>query len=67
MTALLREGIDDQHLVTRLRDRGVAPLPLSSSYMGPGRRKGLLLGFGCTTPQRLFDATRIVGELLRDP
>ena len=59
--------IDDQQLVTSLRDRGLAALPLSSSYLGAGRRKGLLLGFGCATPQQLFDATRALSESLRDP
>src|SRR5688572_5400295 len=67
VTVLLRDGIDDQQLVTSLRDRGLAALPLSSSYLGAGRRKGLLLGFGCATPQQLFDATRALSESLRDP
>ena len=66
VTVLLREGIDDQHLVARLRRRGLAALPLSNSYIGPDRQQGLLLGFGCTTPPRLLESTRVLSELLRD-
>jgi hypothetical protein len=33
--------------------------------VGPGERHGLLLGFGCATPQRLLAATRVLGEILR--
>ena len=66
VTALLREGIDDRELVARLGRRGLAALPLSTSYLGTARQQGLLLGFGCTTSQRLLDSTRVVGELLRE-
>ena len=65
VTVLLREGVDDQALVARLGKRGLAALPLSRSYLGPNRQHGLQLGFGCTTPQRLLDATRVLAELLR--
>lgn len=66
VTVLLRQGTDDQQLVARLRSRGLAALPLSSSYVGPDRQPGLLLGFGCSTAQRLIDSTRVLGELLRE-
>lgn len=67
VTATLREGVDDQDVVTRLGRRGLAALPLSNSYLGPVRRQGLLLGFGCATPQRLLQATRILDDVLRAP
>jgi GntR family transcriptional regulator / MocR family aminotransferase len=64
VTALLREGVDDQDVTTRLGRRGLAAFSLSSSYVGPSREQGLLLGFGCAAPQRLLQATRILGEVL---
>ena len=67
VTATLREGVDDRDVVTRLGRRGLAALPLSNSYLGPVRRQGLLLGFGCATPQRLLQATRILDDVLRAP
>ena len=66
MTVLLREGVDDRNVAARLGRRGVATLALSNSYMGPNRKDGLLLGFGCAEPQRLLDATRVLGDVLRE-
>ena len=65
VTVLLRKGMNDRDLVTRLAGRGVAAIALSNSYAGPEAQQGLLLGFGCSTPQRLLDASRVLGELLR--
>jgi GntR family transcriptional regulator/MocR family aminotransferase len=66
VTALLREGVDDHDVAARLGRRGVAALALSGSYVGPVQRQGLLLGFGCAAPQQLLEATRIVGDVLRE-
>lgn len=66
VTVLLSEGFSDQDVVARLNGRGVAALPLSASYIGSTRRQGLLLGFGCVAPQHLFEATRVLGEVLRE-
>ena len=64
VTVLLRDGVDDQDVAARLGRRGLAALALSNSYVGPTRRQGLLLGFGCAPPHRLLRATRILGEVL---
>jgi GntR family transcriptional regulator/MocR family aminotransferase len=64
LAVLLRKGFDDQDVAVRLGRRGVATLPLSNSYVGSTRRQGLLLGFGCAAPQRLLEATRILGDVL---
>jgi len=66
VTALLPAGIDDQVFVARLAGRGIAAIPLSTSYIGSNSRQGLLLGFGCTTPQRLLASAPALGELLRE-
>jgi GntR family transcriptional regulator/MocR family aminotransferase len=64
VTVVLRKGVDDREVAARLGRRGVAALALSSSYVGPTRRQGLLLGFGCAEPRRLLEATRILGDVL---
>ena len=64
VTVLLREGADDHDVAMRLGRRGIATSSLSKSYLGPARRQGLLLGFGCASPDRLFEATRILGDVL---
>jgi GntR family transcriptional regulator/MocR family aminotransferase len=66
VTVLLREGVDDQDVAARFGRRGLAATPLSNSYVGSTRRQGLLLGFGCAAPQRLLQATRILGEVLAE-
>ena len=67
VTVMLRNDADDRGVAERLGRRGVAALALSNAYVGPSRRQGLLLGFGCAEPQRLLDATRILGDVLREP
>ena len=64
VTVLLRDGLDDQDVVARLGERGIRAHSLSNSYVGSTPKQGLLLGFGCATPQRLLAATRILGEVL---
>ena len=66
VTVLLREGVDDQDVAARLGSRGLAAIALSNSYVGPTRTQGLLLGFGCAPPQRLLQATRILGDVLSE-
>ena len=51
-------------MAARLGRRGVAAVALSNSYVGPTRRQGLLLGFGCAEPRRLLEATQILGDVL---
>jgi GntR family transcriptional regulator/MocR family aminotransferase len=67
VTVLLRGGLNDQDVAARLGRRGLATISLSKSYVGPVRRQGLLLGFGCAEPQRLVDATRVLGDVLGEP
>ena len=66
VTVLLRDGSDDHEVAARLGRRGLATTALSNSYVSPLRRQGLLLGFGCASPQRLLAATRTLGVALRE-
>lgn len=64
VTVRLRDGLNDEDVVARLGERGITTHALSSSYLGSTPTQGLLLGFGCATPQRLLAATRTLGEVL---
>jgi GntR family transcriptional regulator/MocR family aminotransferase len=60
----LPPGCDDSDVVRRMAARGLTASPLSSCYVGPKRRSGLLLGFGGWDERRIGAATRALGEIL---
>jgi GntR family transcriptional regulator/MocR family aminotransferase len=62
----LPAGLDDGNVVQRMADRGLTATALSTCYAGTSRQSGLLLGFGGFTERRLLDATRVLGEILRE-
>lgn len=65
VAVLLSAGLDDGGVVQHMAERGLTATALSTCYAGTVRRNGLLLGFGGSTPRRLFEATRVLGEVLR--
>ncbi|HEX8243139.1 MAG TPA: hypothetical protein VF541_06580, partial [Longimicrobium sp.] len=65
VATLLPEDTDDVEVVSRLAARAVTATALTSCYLGPTRRPGLLLGFGGFDESTLMAATRTLGELLR--
>ena len=67
VTARLPAGSDDVAVVRQLSARGLAPSALSACYAGPAVAPGLLLGFGGSREPALTRATRLLGEVLRDP
>jgi DNA-binding transcriptional MocR family regulator len=66
VAVLLPAGLDDRDVVRRMTRRGLTATALSTCYAGTARRSGLLLGFGGSTARRLVEATRVLGEILRD-
>ena len=66
VAVLLASGLDDGAVVRRMAGRGLKAMALSTCYAGTARRNGLLLGFGGSTERRLLEATRLLGEVLRD-
>jgi GntR family transcriptional regulator/MocR family aminotransferase len=66
VAVLLPAGVEDADVVRRMAGRGLTATALSTCYAGPARRSGLLLGFGGSTARRLLEATRVLGEILRD-
>ncbi|HET7228795.1 MAG TPA: PLP-dependent aminotransferase family protein [Longimicrobium sp.] len=65
VATLLPEGTDDVEVVFRMAAHGLTASALSTCYLGPARRPGLLLGFGGFGEATLEAATRTLGNLLR--
>ncbi len=65
VAALLAGGLDDREVVRTMAGRGLTAIPLSGCYAAASRHMGLLLGFGGSTPRRLREATRSLGDLLQ--
>jgi GntR family transcriptional regulator/MocR family aminotransferase len=66
VAVMLAPGLDDEDVVRRMARRGLTATALSACYMGTARRSGLLLGFGGSTERQLLEATRVLGEVLRE-
>lgn len=66
VAVLLPDHQDDQEVVRRMAARGLTATALSTCYAGPARHNGLLLGFGGATERRVSEATRVLGEVLRN-
>jgi GntR family transcriptional regulator/MocR family aminotransferase len=66
VVAFLRDGIDDHEVVRRAASLGIHPSPLSSCYMGPGARSGLLIGFGSSDEPVLRSAVRTLAGVIRE-
>lgn len=66
VATLLRPDVDDVAVVRRMKRHGLTATALSTCYSGPMRRSGLLLGFGGWDEERIEDATRTLGHVLRE-
>jgi GntR family transcriptional regulator/MocR family aminotransferase len=65
VATLLPPGTDDVEVASHLAARGLTATPLSSCYLGPAPRPGLLLGFGGFDEATVTAATRTLGAVLR--
>src|SRR5262249_36930965 len=54
----LPAGARDQDIAVRAAADGISVLPLSSCMLGPGRRRGLVLGYGASPAREIPDAVR---------
>jgi GntR family transcriptional regulator/MocR family aminotransferase len=58
LVALLPQGADDRAVALRAMRRGISAAPLSSCYLGPVPRQGLVLGFASARPGQMSEAVR---------
>jgi GntR family transcriptional regulator/MocR family aminotransferase len=62
----LVDGLNDADVVRQMADRDLTAHRLSTCYIGPRARQGLLLGFGGLDETQLRGATRSLGRLLEE-
>ena len=60
----LPEGIDEDAVAARARDRGIILSPLSRFSLAPAQ-KGLILGFSAVSPRATVSAVQDLADLLR--
>ena len=65
ISTLLQDGVDDRDVVRRMLARGLSGAALSTCYAGDACQTGLLLGFGGSDETIITNATRVLGEILR--
>jgi GntR family transcriptional regulator/MocR family aminotransferase len=58
LVALLPSGIDDATIAKKAADRGISAMPLSTCYMKPPPRGGLILGYGGANAHQIHDGIR---------
>jgi GntR family transcriptional regulator/MocR family aminotransferase len=58
LVALLPPGVNDVAVSRRAAQLGISAMPLSTCYLKPPHRGGLILGFGGTDPRQIHDAMR---------
>lgn len=58
VVALLPPGVDDVAISRRAAREGIAALPLSTCYIGPSQRGGLVLGYGGANSHQIRDGVR---------
>ncbi|HEX4683987.1 MAG TPA: PLP-dependent aminotransferase family protein [Gemmatimonadaceae bacterium] len=64
VATLLTNGAHDATVLRRMREEGLTAMSLSSCYIAPPRRQGLLLGFGGFDERALSLAARTLGTIL---
>jgi|SRR5580692_1354806 GntR family transcriptional regulator/MocR family aminotransferase len=55
LVALLPAGTDDVAISKHAAESGISAMPLSSCYLKPSKRAGLILGYGGVSPRQIQD------------
>jgi GntR family transcriptional regulator / MocR family aminotransferase len=61
--AFLETGIDEQTVVAQAAENGVTLAPLGRYCLSPIPQSGLVLGFGCATPEDIVRGIDILRDL----
>jgi GntR family transcriptional regulator/MocR family aminotransferase len=62
----LPDGTDDRAVLKRMAKHKLTAMALSTCYMTAPAHPGLLLGFGGFEERRIANATRVLGDVLRE-
>ena len=66
LLAHLRDGLVDTAITRRTAEAGIACHALSAFHAGPGRRQGLVLGFGAVREDEIPGLVGQLADILRD-
>jgi GntR family transcriptional regulator/MocR family aminotransferase len=58
LLALLPAGTDDVEVSRKAAQKGISAIPLSTCYLKPPTRGGLILGYGGANPHQIRDGMR---------
>ncbi|MDJ0933410.1 hypothetical protein [Breoghania sp.] len=61
--AFLSNGIDESAVVEQAREKNVRLASLSRYCLEPIRQKGLVLGFGCASPDDIRNGIEVIRQL----
>jgi GntR family transcriptional regulator / MocR family aminotransferase len=64
LAALLPRGVSDVALSRKAAEMGISAMPLSSCYLKPPIKAGLILGYGGTDAQQIHDGMRKLRTLI---
>jgi GntR family transcriptional regulator / MocR family aminotransferase len=64
LVALLPPGVSDAALAKQAAEMGISAMPLSSCYLKPPARGGLILGYGGTDAKQIHDGMRKLRTLI---
>jgi GntR family transcriptional regulator/MocR family aminotransferase len=66
LTAMLPSGINDVMISRKAARTGIAAMPLSTCYLKPPARGGLILGYGGTNPRQINDGISKLRMCIQD-
>ncbi len=66
LTVMLPSGINDVMISRKAARRGIAAMPLSTCYLKPPTRSGLILGYGGTNPRQINDGISKLRMCMQD-
>ncbi len=65
-TGLLAPSLDEDLVVRKAAQKGIAIVPLSRYTLAPVPQRGIVLGFGCTAPEEIRKGVQILKSVLPD-
>ena len=65
LVALLPPGVDDRAVSRKAAEAGISTVPLSSCYVRPPARGGLVLGYGGTDAAQIDAGVRALARIIR--
>jgi GntR family transcriptional regulator/MocR family aminotransferase len=65
LVALLPPGINDVEVSREAAQKGISAMPLSTCYLKPPKRGGLILGYGGANAHQIHDGIRTLRTIVQ--